>query len=122
MYLQKVVAPLKPQSSNKSPRDEEKLKVFGCTLQEIMKRQTAEGVADKIPVVVSMLIDFLENEGFVMLSQLIFVGHLQTVGLFRESGSALKIKELKDTVDRGLPLDLAGDVQNYLKIFQCLTK
>jgi len=83
------------RSGSKSPRKQNT--IFGIPLQDIMDKQVATGLFLPVPGFISELINYLDREDV-----------LKTVGIFRESGSANKIKELKESLDDGLPLNLIG--------------
>jgi len=66
--------------------------IFGIPLAEAVTK--ASQIAANVPDVVTMCVVYLKERA------------LDEEGLFRLSGSATKIKELKDAVDNGLSVDL----------------
>ena len=96
----------KPTNNNSKP----KTKIFGEPLEHAIKLSNPNG---KIPLVLQQSIQYLNEKG------------LDTVGLYRVSGSVLQVNEYAETFDRlevvnffdvgHDPHDVAGLVRKYMK-------
>jgi cobalamin biosynthesis Mg chelatase CobN len=103
-----------PQANSRAPQSKRVNKgthVFGEPLTEVMNRQRASGMDLKVPQVVDAALKYLDNQAVLCIE-----------GLFRLSGSASRIQDLKNTVDAGHPVNLAGvtdvhEVAGLLKLY-----
>jgi Rho GTPase-activating protein 1 len=98
MSPKQFMLPLEILTSNRGSTKSLKPEIFGVSLEETMKHPM--NLYTPIPLIVLKCIKYLKNG-------------IQTEGLFRLSGRAQRIEELKDAFDRGEVIDFSSEQDTH---------